>query len=678
MATEPKTKKAAPLAGELATTGNGRDITRPYVMSLEQSRDTRLLYSVDWGIYDAIRKDDQVKSCMAQRIGAVVSAEWDVLAGDDKDPRSVKAAEALKDDLSKIGWDRVTEKMLWATFYGYQVAEIIWEATNGRITFAGIKVRHARRFRFDKDHNLRLLTRATTEGELLPDRKFWVLRAGATNDDELYGEGLADWLYWPTLFKRNGIRFWNIFLDKFGTPTAKATYRRGTPQSEINKIIAALQAIATDSGIAVPEGVAIELLQAAKSGTADFGGLAHYMDEAITKVILSQTMTTQNGSSLSQAQVHAGVKMEIVKADADLACDSFNLGPARWWTDINFGTDVAAPIVVRLVDEEADLNMLAETDKILGEQGWVRTEESFRDSYGDGYERKPEPAPVVAATGPLGADPAVDGKTPPAAAPKPTDAKTKPPVDPASFAAIDPRPLYVYRSLENAGALIAWAKKQGFVSTLPANEMHVTVAYSKRAVNWFAIPSAWSTSSKVTVGKGGARAVAKLGDEGAVVLHFVADDLAWRHKEICDAGASWDFPGYLPHVTISYDGSGIDLEKIVPYTGELVFGPEIFEPIDDDWTGCLNEVSFAELAANAAPTDIVDEVAIAMLEQHGWKPLSTVMQAIITALEASDTPGEFDRALLDLLPTSDREAAAQIIARAGFAIRIDGETGGGQ
>ena len=84
----------ADLAGEIATTRDGRDITRPFVQELEQPRDRRLLGVVDWGIYERVRRDDQVKSCMQQRISAVVSRDWDVLPGDDKDARSVAAAEA--------------------------------------------------------------------------------------------------------------------------------------------------------------------------------------------------------------------------------------------------------------------------------------------------------------------------------------------------------------------------------------------------------------------------------------------------------------------------------------------------------------------------------------------------------------------------------------------------------
>ena len=379
------------MGDEVASTMDGRDITRPFVTGLQQPRDPRLRGAVDWGIYDRIFEDDQVFSTLQQRWRAVVSCNWHVLPGDDEDPRSVEAAELMDASLQRIGWDRVTERMLRAIFNGIAVSEVMWapRRAGGRVLmdFGQIRVRHARRFRFDDQAQLRLLTRSAPEGELLPEHKFWVLTYGGGDDDELYGRGLAEWLYWPTLFKRNGLRFWNVFLDKFGSPTALGRYPRGTADSEKRNLLSALQAIATDSGIAVPEGMVVELLEVAKSGTADFEKLVRYMDEAIAKVVLSQTMTTQDGSSLSQAKVHAGVKQEVVTGDADLASDSFNAGPARWWTDLNFGPDVASPIVTREIEEEEDQQAQAETDKSLKELGWIRTEDSFRDVYGDGYER---------------------------------------------------------------------------------------------------------------------------------------------------------------------------------------------------------------------------------------------------------------------------------------------------
>lgn len=392
----------AELSQPIATTHDGRDITRPWIRDLEEATDPKLSNAVDWGVYDRVLLDDQVKSCMAQRIGAVVSRDWDVLPGDEKDGRSVAAADAMTDAISRVGWDRITEKMLYATLFGYSVGELMWAPIDGFIAWDRIHVRHARRFRYDADRRLRLLTRINPRGEVLPDRKFWVVTSGGTDDDAVYGRGLAEWLYFPVLFKRNGVRFWNIFLDKFSVPTAKGTYPRGSSREDIDKLLGAIQAIAVDSGFVVPEGMAVELLQLAQTG-ADFGEACRYMDGSIAKIILSQTMTTDDGSSNSQAQVHKGVKLEIIKSDADLLSDSWGTGPAsetagpaRWFTDLNFGPDVAAPRVVRVVEEEDDLREAAETDEVLERAGWVRTEESFKDRYGDGYVRKPTtPAPAA-------------------------------------------------------------------------------------------------------------------------------------------------------------------------------------------------------------------------------------------------------------------------------------------
>lgn len=671
MARKPRSNRVpAALASEIATTADGRDITRPWVADLQQARDPKLMRSVDWGVYDRIRKDDQVKSCMEQRIGAVVSREWDVIAGDDNDLRSVEAADRFKANLQRVSWDRVTAKMLWANFNGIAIGEPIYEHRDGLIQFKDIKVRHARRFRFDKDGRLRLLTTKNMRGELLPDRKFWVVTAGATDDDEPYGEGLADWLYWPTLFKRNGIKFWNIFLDKFGSPTAKGTYRRNTPPGDVKKLLQTLQAMATDSGFVVPEGVVVEFMEAARSGTASYEQLCRYMDEAITKIILSQTMTTQDGASLSQAKVHQGVKLEIVTADADLLSDSFNNGPARWWTDLNYGPDVAAPEVIRVLEEEEDLGEAADTDGKLEKLGWIRTDESFRDTYGDGYERK---KPENTETDAPGTEP--KPPVPPGAG---AEADEKEP-EPDSFAAQDPRPLYVYRPLLNADELIAWAKDQGFASTLPVGDMHVTVTYSRRPVPWMKMGGHWgymgSEDDKHVVPPGGPRLVDRLGRDGAIVLHFFSGHLEHRHREMIEAGATWDFPEYLTHVTITYDAGDIDLAKVEPYRGRLEFGPEIFEPIEEDWAERIREASLAE-PDRAIEGDDIDGIVDRLITDAGWAPIDPIMTPIAEAISRSRDVAELEAELIAALDQAGADRLVETIARAGFAVRLNAELEG--
>lgn len=146
-----------------------------------------------------------------------------------------------------------------------------------------------------------------------------------------------------------------------------------------------------------------------------------------------------------------------------------------------------------------------------------------------------------------------------------------------------PRTLYVRRDVVNHSEIEAWAKSQGFGSTLGA-KMHVTVLYSRAPVDWMAMGENWSGDGKgqVTLQPGGPRLVEPLGDEGAVVLLFSATELQWRHRNMVEAGASHGYPEYTPHITITYEPGDVDISKVEPYRGRIVLGPEIFEEIDED------------------------------------------------------------------------------------------------
>ncbi len=152
-----------------------------------------------------------------------------------------------------------------------------------------------------------------------------------------------------------------------------------------------------------------------------------------------------------------------------------------------------------------------------------------------------------------------------------------------------PRPLYVYRKLLNAGELIAWAKEQGFEVSERADDLHVTVVYSKRPADWLKADEDWTNDDEggYTVRAGGPRVVDRLGDKGAIVLLFGSSHLSYRHESILrQVGGSHDFAEYQPHVTFTYaaaDDETLERARKNPFTGKLRFGPEIFEEIDDNW-----------------------------------------------------------------------------------------------
>jgi phage-related protein (TIGR01555 family) len=159
------------------------------------------------------------------------------------------------------------------------------------------------------------------------------------------------------------------------------------------------------------------------------------------------------------------------------------------------------------------------------------------------------------------------------------------------FVDAQPRPLYVQRKLLNGAELVAWAKKNGFTSTLPAEDMHVTVLYSRTAVDPMKMGKSWSgdENGHLRVKPGGPRAIERLG-ENAVVLLFASWEIESRHRSMIEAGGSHDFDEYHPHVTISFEApADMDLGAIKPFTGALEFGPELFEPLDPDWKRKVTE-----------------------------------------------------------------------------------------
>jgi HK97 family phage portal protein len=196
-------------------------------------------------------------------------------------------------------------------------------------------------------------------------------------------------------------------------------------------------------------------------------------------------------------------------------------------------------------------------NEVREDDGWNPDDDPKSDEIIRPFERAPQNASITAGDNGSGKD---EGK------------------------ASTPRTLYVCRKLKNGDELLRWAKAQGFKTTLAADDLHVTIAYSRARVDWMAVPESWNNERDggLVIAAGGPRVVEPVGDQGAVALKFASTELSWRHMGIREAtGASWDYPDYQPHVTITYDAAGVDLAMVEPYRGALRFGPEIFEEIKE-------------------------------------------------------------------------------------------------
>lgn len=381
-----RTDPRHPRYGEIATTRDGRDITRGYVLpDLPLPPQDKILNHLgnNYANYRALKKDDQIHSTTQQRRRAITAKEWEITPADTSRINK-KAAQWFTDLCERLDIDRIHDKMWWGLFYGFAVGEPIFEKDGRFVNITDIRVRNQERFLFDGDMRLRLRTLTNPLGELLPPENFWVFATGTDNDDEPYGLGLAHYLYWPSYFKRNGFKHWARFLEKFGIPTKWGQYSPNASKQTRQELLATLKAMDGDSGLITPLGTMIELIESSRTGTADYQDLIRLCNEAIAKIVLSQTMTTDNGSSRSQAEVHQGVANDVIKSDADLICQSFNRHIIEPLCTLNF-PDAQPPKFWRIIDDPEDLNTRIERDKTLTALGFPLKPNAVPELYGDHY-----------------------------------------------------------------------------------------------------------------------------------------------------------------------------------------------------------------------------------------------------------------------------------------------------
>lgn len=372
------------------SSGDGNRATAAHVARLATPGD-RILTGRGGGdlrIYEEIASDAKVKAAFEQRRNAVIAKEWRVEPGGDR-RIDKRAADHFEAQLNHIGFDRLTDKMLWGVWYGYSAAEILWEVRDGLLSWESIKVRNRRKFRFNQAGELRRFSmKDPVNGEPALPPYFWHFATGADNDDEPYGLGLAHFCYWYVLFKRQGIGFWLRFLEKFASPTVVGEFPIGATDAEKNILLAAARAITQDSAAIFPQGMPVKFLEAARSGTADYKVLHDTMNAAIEQVIIGQTAgSSGTPGKLGNDELQGDVRMDIIKADADLVCESLNLGPARWLTEHNF-EGAAVPRVYRIIEEAEDANDLADRDTKVMALGYAPSLEYVHETYGPHWNPK--------------------------------------------------------------------------------------------------------------------------------------------------------------------------------------------------------------------------------------------------------------------------------------------------
>ena len=270
-----------------------------------------------YDIYRDVDVDLHLSGCFQQREGFVMARSFKLVneKGDEDEEAINYFNTAWFKQLMKYSLD--------ANKWGHSLIELgnLITDVNGRLSYDGVKL--IPRKHVIPEYN-RIITDLGQEWKSGIDYHKapladWYIEVGLPEDLGLYLKAATQ-----TIPKKNALAFWDTFAEIFGMPLriARTTTR---DDKELAKMEKMMDNFGTEGWAIMQEGTNIEVVESSKGDA--FNVYDKRIDRAnseLSKLIIGQTMTIEDGSSLSQSETHLEVFQNIIEADCDMIRDMVN------------------------------------------------------------------------------------------------------------------------------------------------------------------------------------------------------------------------------------------------------------------------------------------------------------------------------------------------------------------
>lgn len=320
--------------------------------------DDDLMRKHGMAIYDRMLQDSQVRACFnLKRLGAL-SVPWQLQPADSSRDAD-ETLQFMEFNLQRMkgGVFSLLWRVLDAMAKGFSVLEKLYDLRSeppwkGKLELIGFKSKDPALFGFDLDEfrNVRALVLNAPDGRTLHlHREKFVLYTHNPRYESPFGEPdlRAAYTHWRS--KHHILKFWDIYLAKYASPTMLGIYKRGLTQTMQDDLLQALDRVQQETAIIVPEEVQVKALEFGQGGADSYAQAITYHNAEIAKSILGETLTTDEGQrvgSLALGKIHFEVLQTQLKSlRYDLAERVLMDQIIRPLVALNFG-DVPAPVFV--------------------------------------------------------------------------------------------------------------------------------------------------------------------------------------------------------------------------------------------------------------------------------------------------------------------------------------------
>ena len=302
------------------------------------------------GSLDVYRKmvaDPHVKAALQQKKSALLAVPFDILPGGDTDADR-EIADFVKWNLTEFLVDSFEADLLdflFALDDGFSISEKIWsEVKQGRFkgnwAYKQFKSKDPKSYKFKLDNfgnilPMGLINEDSREGrQELPIDKFFHY-AYQKRYENPFGESDLRSAYRAFWIKDVAWKLRSIFMERYAGNFLKGKYKKGDKAGQA-KLLEIFQSWGQQSGVAMPEGIDIEVLQLAVSGENEYKSAIADASKEIIIGILGATLTVDEGRKTG-----ARALGEVHKQVADL----FVL-----FLDITLSSEINKQLIRSLVD----------------------------------------------------------------------------------------------------------------------------------------------------------------------------------------------------------------------------------------------------------------------------------------------------------------------------------------
>ena len=363
-------------------------------------------------------REPHYASVLGTRSLGVSGSDRSVSAASD-DPDDVAIADDIEQLVQTPEFEGLIVDLMDGVAKGFAASEVIWDRSLNRYEPVEYRFREQRYFTFDQETYRRplLLTDDEREGEELKPFK-WIVHAPKIRAGVPMRSGLARTIAICYSAKRYTIANWMSFLDVYGIPLKVGKYPNSM-RDRVDELFQKLKRLGADATAVLPEEMKVEIVESKSTGTVGiFRETAEYWDKQTSKVVLGQTMTTDDGASLSQSKTHERVRFDIRAADARAIVATINRHLIRPFVDLNYGPrDLYPSLVIHTKEPEDTATLMSSVKSFVSLVGKVQ-ESEIRDRLGiaepeEGADLlKPEAVVNAAAAPKPEPNPDVEGGTP--------------------------------------------------------------------------------------------------------------------------------------------------------------------------------------------------------------------------------------------------------------------------